>query len=213
MKKVLRNTKINKLSALLFAIVMVFTMTLFGCKTEPPPADYTPNEVFPKEFIGLTQGKKVYATSIGQSMDILTFERSISAVEEIDCVIDPLLEVENVDNGSVVFAVVGCSIKSLTANGLTKESELKRIQRFISAYNESKITLVCWHLGGVARRGATSDSIIQTAFGNCSLAIFKADGNVDLKLSDWANSGSVPYCQFDSSIPLILRYLAGANNV
>lgn len=194
------------------AAVVIALFALFcGCKN-PDTEIYQPNTVFPQAFNGYLKDRKVYVTSVGQSVEMMQLMRNMDAVG-VSYAEDSLLAPETPEKGSVVFLVVGCSIKSLIENGLTKESEMERAEEFVLRGRAGKYDIVCWHVGGAARRGETSDSFIQLLFANCSLALFKAEGNTDLKLSDWAMSGGVPYCQIENNMADVLKMLAGDQNV
>lgn len=196
--------------AALAALVPVFS----ACRNDQPAVlSYEPNVLFPYQFSGFAKDKKIYLTSIGQSVEIMQLMLTMNTFDGLEYTEDNLLEADEVEEGAVVFIVVGCSIKSLTENGLTKESETERAQAFIDRAADGDFGLVCWHLGGVARRGATSDSLIELLFGNCDLALFKAEGNYDNKLSDWAISGNVPYCQFRTNATDMLSRLLGVTDV
>lgn len=184
---------------------------LCGCVKEDAGI-YQPNTVFPEQYKGYISGKKVYVTSVGQSVEVMQLMLNMNAVG-IEYVEDSLLSPATPERGAVIFLVVGCSIKSLIENGLTKDSEMKRAEEFVSRYRSGQYDIVCWHVGGAARRGETSDSFIQMLFANCSLALFRAEGNTDLKLSDWAMSGGAPYCQIENNMAEVLKMLAGDEDV
>ena len=199
----------------IFATILALLMAVIlccACTVPPTDGQYEPNTEFPSEFKGFIRGRKIYVTSIGQSVEFVNLMRNMDTVEGLDYEENVLLNANEVEHGSVVFIVVGCSIKSLAESGLTKESEKLRSQNFVAAAERGEFDLICWHIGGVARRGSTSDTLIEYLFGNCSLALFKAEGNADMKLSDWAKAGGTPYCQFESNIVNMLRLLVGEDN-
>ncbi|MCM1043433.1 MAG: DUF6305 family protein [Corallococcus sp.] len=211
MNRALQNTpKTKRVAAVV--LVLVLALAAAGC-VDVPIAPYLPNEEFPAEFAGLIQGKAVYVTSIGQSPDLEVLSRAMKGVG-IAHTKNSLLAADSVENGSVVFLVVGCSMKAMAEFDVTRASELKRAERFCGRASRGEITVVAWHLGGVARRGSVSDSLIKEVFQNCQLALFTADGNVEdadgnLNLSDWAISAGVPYCQISGNLPYILKNLYG----
>lgn len=211
MNRELQSIKKSEVLLKIAALVAAFFAAVFCCACIPrtPENVYEPNTQFPPEYVGLINQKRVYLTSIGQAVEIIKLLRNMDSVGGINYVDSSLLKAEEVEQGAVVFVVVGCSIKSLAESGLTKESEMLRARDFVQQAAAGKFTLVCWHVGGVARRGATSDTFIEYLFGNCHLALFNKEGNSDLKLSDWAIASSVPYCQFESNMAEILRKLKG----
>lgn len=216
MNRVFQNTK--KLNIRVIWVLLAFALAacvIFAsaCASVEERREYDPNTEFPSDFVGFIEGRQVYVTSIGQSVEMLQLVLNMDALPDLSYTENSVLKADEVERGAVVFMVVGCSIKSLTESGITKEAEYERAQDFVAAANSGAFDIVCWHIGGVARRGSTSDSFIEYLFGNCSLALFKAEGNSDLKLSDWAGNAGVPYCQFENNMVSILRMLMGADNV
>lgn len=200
--------------ALLAAALALAAAFAPACRQAAPAhSSYTPNTAFPEQFYGYAAGKKVYITSIGQSVELIQLTLTMTALGMSDYTEDNLLEASEVEEGAVVFVVVGSSLKSLTENGLTRESEAERAKAFIARAERGDFGLVCWHIGGVARRGSTSDSLIELLFGNCDLALFRAESNYDLKLSDWAIAAGVPYCQFGSGMTDTIKQLFGGADV
>ena len=203
-----KNTgKFKILSVVLVAMLIV----LSACQPTVQPPLYQPQSTLPEMARGLVYGKKLYLTSIGQALDIETLASSMNTLQDISYTMDNLLNASEVEEGSVVFITVGCSFKALTESGLTKESEGERAQQFIDRADRGEITLVSWHIGGIARRGATSDSLVEMLFKQSDLVLFTEAGNRDLFLSDWAIAGGVPYCQFTTSISDVLQYLTESN--
>ena len=214
LNRVLKSTeKFNILLRLVIFAVLLTAIFCCSCTAKTPPEAYEPNTAFPAEFSGFLKDRKVYLTSVGQSAEFVNLMLNMDAVEGLEYEQDSLLNADEVEEGAVVLIVVGCSIKSLAESGLSKESELARSQNFVKNAKQGKFDIICWHIGGVARRGSSSDTLIEYLFANCSLALFRAEGNSDLKLSDWAIAGGVPYCQFESNMASILRLLIGAGDV
>ncbi len=203
----------NMLAKIFALFALIIVLTFCGCVKPEPPSVYEPNTQFPQEFSGLIKDKKVYVTSVGQSVEMNVLISNMNAVEGLEYTGDSLLDAGKVEDGSVVFIVVGCSLKSLTESNISKDTEMVRARAFAAKAKSGKITLVCWHIGGPDRRGTTSDSFIEYLFTNCSLALFKATGNGDLRLSDWAIAGGVPYMQFDEASTVVLNALMGYSDV
>ena len=199
-----KNTK-NKFNTLFVLLVLMAVLTLSACKPVVVAPSYQPSSVLPDEAYGMVYGKRLYLTSIGQALDIETLAANLDHYPEISYIMDNELYASEVESGSVVFIAVGCSFKALTESGLTKQSETERAEEFIRRANNGEISIVSWHIGGVARRGSTSDSLIELLFKNSQLALFTAAGNNDLFLSDWAIEADVPYCQFGTSIVEVIE--------
>jgi len=94
-------------------------------------------------------------------------------------VYDTELKASEVESSSIVFLIVGCSIKAMSDAGITINSELARAEEFVSLKERGKITLISWHLGGMSRRGTTSDRLIELVFAASDINIFVKSGNSD----------------------------------
>ncbi len=197
----MKKTKIYIFGFLLILMLLV----AFGCADNPSPVPA--NEAFPPEFKGFMQGKRIYLTSIGQSIEVENLSENLKGFPEINYVQNNFLDALEIPRGSVVFVVVGCSIKAMSESGIQVEAEAMRMREFNKRANNKEITLVTWHIGGMARRGSTSDSFIQELIESSSLFLFSATGNQDGMLSAWAEQAQTPYCQFRTGIASMLRNL------
>ena len=188
----------------LLILVMFFSCFLVSCKNdEKEPEHHTTYESnIPSSFEGILKKKKLYITSIGQSFDMGNFMYYLEYLKEeynFEYVDDSLLLANEVEDDAIVFIFVGCSIKALQESGLTLESEKTRANDFLKKRNEGKITIVSWHTGGNARRGATSDELISYVLSGSDLFIYAKGGNDDYFLSDTAINNNVPLYEIDSS--------------
>lgn len=200
------NIKTNKFFKLICLIILLFNITLlFSCSKKDqvpnhPDVDYT---VFPTEVNGIIKDKKIYVTSIGQDSEMIKFQLSTLEKQTLfEYTIDSFLDANNVEEGSVVFLFVGCSIKALTESSVTLEDELERANEFASLSKNKKITLIVIHAGGNARRGSTSDSFIKLMFSNSTFNVFVESGNFDNYLSNLSIDNNIPCYQIASSLSL-----------
>ncbi|HKM29630.1 MAG TPA: DUF6305 family protein [Bacilli bacterium] len=199
-------------------IFILLTIVLFGCKlnTEIPTEDELVFAI-PEDFQGIMQNKKVYITSVGQSIDIENFMTYIVYLAEnikydFDYVYDLELEASEIEEDAIVFIIVGCSIKAMSDAGITVNTELARAKEFVALCEKGKTTLISWHLGGMSRRGTTSDDLIEIVFAGSNLNIFVKAGNGDYFLSETSVKNNIPMYQITtiSSItePLMLLLIA-----
>lgn len=176
-------------------VLIISLLFLFSCNNNKPNNKNNQNVYntdFPSEFVGITNSKKIYLTSFGQSKDIEDLGLFLFKNKSIEYYQDNDLNVNNVEDGSIVFAVVGCSIKGLEAQNTTISEEIKRCNSFAEANRIGKITLITWHIGGMARRGTTSDEIIKLALEGSSLVIYVISGNTDNYLTEIVTEKNIP---------------------
>lgn len=205
-----KTAKISQLFIVL--LIAILAVNCFVACNAEETVNTNPNVVFPQDFVGYAQSKPIYLVSIGQSGDIneLSFTLKAQNIAH-ECKSDA--DAGDVKSGSVVFIVVGCSLKGMAENETTKEKELERAQTFIDRNNRGEIDLVAWHIGGTERRGSTSDSLIEYIFQNVDLALFTANGNFDFMLNTWAEKASVPHCQFTSLVFVVQTVCRGIADV
>lgn len=188
-----------KISCMLVVTLVVAIAATFFCACQNTPDDIpvvntTPNLLFPQEFVGAASGKTVQIVSIGQSNDASDLAYRLKFTD-IGYNYNENLSAADLSQGDVLFVVVGCSMKGMAEKGTTKEQELARAEEFVAARSKG-VTVIAWHTGGVARRGNTSDSLIEYVFSHADLALFNEKGNFDNMLNHWAESAHVCYCQF-----------------
>lgn len=218
MNRASRSTE--RFRSIFVAVALLVALTAFcACNPQQPagdngiPSAYTVNTEFPEEFSGFLHGKKLYVTSLGQSGDILKIQQYLNG-ENIDAVCGNFLLVDEIEENSVLFLVVGCSIKGMAENGVTPDSEIYRAEQYVKTSEQRNVSVIAWHIGGPSRRGYTSDTLIEYVFGRADLDLFTASGNLinnTHDLSDWAVESGTAYCQLAdlSVIPDILKHLAG----
>lgn len=197
-------TNIRRQKYILIIIMIFLILFCSSCKKKPEEIvhhdEYESN--IPTEFNGILKEKKLYLTSIGQSPDMNNFLVFLNYVKEdydINYIDNTELLASEVEDGSIVFIFVGCSIKALQESGVSVEEEKKRAQDFIKKHNDGLITIVSWHTGGNPRRGVTSDMFTELMLDGSDLFIFVKTGNSDSFLSDTAINKKVPLYEIETS--------------
>lgn len=206
----LNNTRKTNLSRLLTCLfIILLTILLASCNKKKQDIDEPNNNitkdntVFPEEMRSVLYNKKVYITSIGQSSDMSEYKEVVlDNIDYLDYTMDSLLKPSSVEKGGVVLLFVGCSIKALAASELTIDDELSRASEYVKMSKDKDITLICIHIGGASRRGATSDQFINALFPNSNMNIYLDKGNSDNLLSDLSNNNKVPCYEISSTLML-----------
>ena len=203
---------------ILIFIIIFLILFSFSCKDNKEEIihhdEYESN--IPTEFNGILKEKKLYLTSIGQSPDMNNFLVYLDYLKEeydIEYVDNTELSARDVEDGSIVFIFVGCSIKALQESGTSVEEEKTRAKDFIKKHDDGLITIVSWHIGGNPRRGATSDIFTDLMLDGSDLFIFVKSGNSDSFLSDTAINKNVPLYEIEksSSVRTPLFIMLGSN--
>lgn len=221
----------KKILLTLLAVVMVLalTLTVVACNPteEEKPDDKNNLPIDPTSIDAslkdIAKGKKLYLTSIGQSdIDVARNLLSAAGLKETtqeeagDYETKDLLAASEVEQGSVVFVVVGASTKGLGGAGTDITKETARANEFATAASEGKLTIISLHLGRQARRGDLSDGIIEIVEKASAVMLISDDGegtggNYDGFMGNIAKENSIPAYCYSKATGMVapLKYLLG----
>lgn len=222
----------KKILLTLLAVVMVLALTLTVVACNPTEEEEKPEDknnlpidqaISEANLKDIAKGKKLYLTSIGQS-DIDVARNLLSAVglkettaeEAGDFETKDLLAASEVEQGSVVFIVVGASTKGLGGAGTDINKETTRANEFATAASEGKLTIISLHLGKQARRGDLSDGIIEIVEKASAVMLISDDGkgtggNYDGFMGNIAKENNIPAYCYSKATGMVdpLKYLLG----
>lgn len=203
----------KKLFLLMFTLILSFG--LVGCKPEEEdPEEEDPNVELDldlsSDFLDLCTDRKVYLTTLGQS-DIDTVINIIEAASEAipvneinsgsEAVVDAVSRKNDLvasevakdgDKLPVVLLVTGSSGKGLGAAGTNWEAEKARGEAFALAADSNQMILIVLHVGGEARRGTTTDPILDAVCPSARLMLVVEGGNFDKYFTNSTNEYNVP---------------------
>lgn len=183
--------------------IFIFLTILTACKRDPvPQIPDECNRVFPAEFIDFIGNRPVYITSLGQSKDIENLVIRLQHYKIGNFSLQFFLDLDTVLDNSVVFLVVGASIKGLGDSGTSIEEEIKRVNELNQIKDQRNLSVITFHIGGVSRRGETSDRLIKEAFLVSDLAIYLEEGNYDGFLCNLGENNTIPYVGCPSTLEL-----------
>lgn len=159
-------------------------------------------------LVNVAVGKTCYLTTVGQAdSDIVgnVFKKAgaIGAYET-----QTMLKASDVAEGAVVFLTLGSSSKGLGAAGVDETFERARAAEFAAAASEGKFTLILFHVGGTARRGTSSDPIIEAAFPGADACFVVASGNEDAFFTNLASTNNVSLYEVEKAL-LLVEYAKG----
>jgi hypothetical protein len=93
--------------------------------------------------------------------------------------------------------VIGVSMKGLGAAGLDLDQEKTRVRGLIEEAQRKGIPLLCFHLGGEARRGELSDQMIEACLPYAQMAIVVKSGNKDGLFTQICTQKNIPLQEVD----------------
>lgn len=154
-------------------------------------------------LVNIAVGKTCYLTTVGQAdSDIVgnVFKKA-GAIGSYET--QNMLQASEVAEGSVVFLTLGASSKGLGAAGVDESSERARAAEFAAAASQGKFSLVLFHVGGTARRGASSDPIIEAAFPGATACFVVSSGNEDAFFTNLASTNNVSLYEVSKALELV----------
>ena len=202
---------------ILLVLLLIFTFAFASCgknddtskKDDENPVVNPDNtrktdDTIADSYKDLAKGKKVYVTTCGQADDdIVVSVLSVAGVEDSAYSQVKTLKAADVENGAVVFLVVGSSSKGLGSAGVDVTSETKRATDFATKAKAGDITVVVFHVGGSARRGSLSDPVIREAMPAAKLALVVEGGNSDSLFTTLAASANADLYLYSKAAKMV----------
>ena len=199
-----------------FLVCALCAFMLFACNKQDESKDKDPNQgnqqqqqqdgepasdldkALDAKYKGLAKDKKFYLTTIGQAdVDkVQSLLDDFDLEEGEDYTKKNNLTASEVEDGAVVFLVIGTSGKGLGAAGTDLNGEKQRANDFIA---KEGITLVVFHVGGLDRRGDTTDPIIEIVCPKASLLLVVNTANNDNKFTNIAKDNNVDLYLFSKT--------------
>ena len=202
---------------LVFFVCMICAFMLFACDkpaeggnnnsgnnsgNNDPQTSETLDKALDAKYKGLAKDKTLYLTTIGQA-DV---DKVVSLLDDLDMVPGTDYTKKNdltaaeVEDGAVVFVVIGTSGKGLGAAGTDLNGEKKRANDFIA---KEGITLVVFHVGGIDRRGDTTDPIIDIVCPKAKVLLVVDGADDDNKFTNIAKDNSIDLYLFSKTSKMI----------
>ena len=203
---------------MVFFVCMICAFMLFACdkpangenggnnnggnNSGTPQDGETLDKALDAKYKGLAKDKTLYLTTIGQA-----------DVDKVDSLLDDLdmvagtdytkkndLTASEVEDGAIVFVVIGTSGKGLGAAGTDLNGEKKRANDFVA---KEGITLVVFHVGGIDRRGDTTDPIIDIVCPKAKVLLVVNGADDDNKFTNIAKNNNIDLYLFSKTSKMI----------
>jgi hypothetical protein len=144
-----------------------------------------------------TLAKPALITSVGQSSDIVVVKALLNTQLKLDFPVNPLAQAADLAGVKTLIVVVGSSAKGLGAAGLDMPKEIARAQALLAAARAQKIAVLVLHTGGEARRGKTSNDLIDIVAPAADQVIVVASGNKDQVFNTLTAARHVPVVEVE----------------
>ncbi len=141
-------------------------------------------------------------TSVGQSSDLAIVKVVLNTQLKLDLLAKPLATPADLQGMKTMVVVVGASTKGLGAAGLDVEKEVARGGALLKSAKEKGVKVIVLHTGGEARRGKTSNDMIEAVMPGADYVVVVAAGNKDKLFNTLAGKRNVPVVEVEKATAL-----------
>ena len=131
-------------------------------------------------------------TSIGQSSDIAVVKALLNNKLKMGLEVKPTAQASDLEGMKTIVMVLGTSVKVMGAAGLNMDKEIERAKALVKAAKEKGILILGMHVGGEARRGKTTDYLLEIVLPECTQVVVVASGNKDKLFNKLCDKSKVP---------------------
>ncbi|MCR4424870.1 MAG: DUF6305 family protein [Firmicutes bacterium] len=131
-------------------------------------------------------------TSAGQSPDGLILKVVVNDKSGLNMPYKQLAKVEDLAGVKTLVFAVGVSAKGLGAAGINIDQEIARVKALLEEAKKNNIYVVLVHIGGTARRGASSDEVSKMVGSYAHRIIVASAGNADGFFTKMAAERNIP---------------------
>jgi hypothetical protein len=139
----------------------------------------------------------VLVTSLGQSLDAFQIQLVVKR-QGIPFKYDARAGTDQLDDVKTVFLAVGASLKGFGDAGITIKDELARAGQLLDAAKSHGIFVVALHMGGMDRRDALSDQLINLTAPRAQYLIIREDSDADGLFAGIAKMNNIPLLVIDN---------------
>ena len=139
----------------------------------------------------------VLVTSLGQSLDAFQIQLVVKR-QGIPFKYDARAGTDQLDDVKTVFLAVGASLKGFGDAGITIKDEIARAGQLLDAAKSHGIFVVALHMGGMDRRDALSDQLINLTAPRAQYLIIREDSDADGLFAGIAKTNNIPLLVIDN---------------
>jgi hypothetical protein len=138
-------------------------------------------------------------TSVGQSSDVAIAKVLLNTQLKLGLDYKPLAQPADLAGMKTLIVVLGASTKGLGAAGIDMDKEIARTKALMKAAHDAGIKVLAMHTGGEARRGKTSNDLIEIVVPQADYVIVVAAGNKDKFFNTLAEKGRIPVVEVEKT--------------
>jgi hypothetical protein len=136
-------------------------------------------------------------TSVGQSADVAIVKALLNTQLKLGLEYKPLAQPADIAGMKTVVVVVGASAKGLGTAGLDMDKEIARARAVVKAARDQGAQILVMHTGGEARRGKTTNDLIDIIVPEASYVVVLASGNKDKYFTTLAARKGTPLSEVE----------------
>lgn len=136
-------------------------------------------------------------TSAGQSSDAVMVNVLANTQLKLGLDFDPLVQAESLAGYRTLVVVVGASAKGLGAAGINEEQEMARVTALLEQAKAQDAFVLLMHVGGTARRGPSSNPLIEAVAAYADAMIVVRSGNEDGFFTQLAQEYGIPLTEVE----------------
>ncbi|NMA62340.1 MAG: hypothetical protein GX956_10695 [Firmicutes bacterium] len=138
-----------------------------------------------------TPSQPIFVTSAGQSADDMILKVMLDRQLGTTVERNPLAQVADLEGVNTLALVVGVSNKGLGSAGINLDQEKARIKSLLEEAKKNDSYVILVHIGGPARRGASSDEVAKIVAPYAHSIIVGAESNQDKFFDNLAKENNV----------------------
>ncbi len=139
-------------------------------------------------------------TSVGQSSDVAIVKVLLNTQLKLGLEYKPLAQPADLAGKKTLVVVLGASTKGLGAAGIDMDKEIARTKALIKAAHDAGVKVLAMHTGGEARRGKTSNDLIEIVVPQADYVIVVAAGNKDKFFNTLGEKAKVPVVEVQKMV-------------
>jgi hypothetical protein len=151
----------------------------------------------PAATADVTFEKPGIITSIGQSSDVAIVKVMLNTQLKLGLDYKPTAQAADLAGIKTLVVVIGASTKGLGAAGLDMVREIERTIVLLKAAREKGVRVLALHTGGEARRGKTSNDLINLVVPESDYVVVVAGGNKDRLFNTLAAKRNTPVVEVE----------------
>jgi hypothetical protein len=138
-------------------------------------------------------------TSVGQSVEVAIVKVLLNTQLKLGLEYKPTAQPADLAGMKTLVVVLGFSTKGLGAAGLDMAKEIARARALMKAARSQGVKVLAMHTGGAARRGRTSDDLIELVVPDADCTIVVASGNQDKLFNQLAAGRHAPVIEVEKT--------------